>query len=168
MADQEKLLEAATDFKAKVDRYRGAHFRASDHLRIIHYILGTLLIIVSAIVSGSILQSTATNPSHALTLTTGILSIVVVVLTAVQTTFKLGERGELHRSAASGFGATSTKLEIFIDRDHHDLAKAWDELQAIADEISQVEKGAPGYLRHTYEQAAEEVNRGLQRPLAHA
>ena len=167
MTEQEKLVQAAREFKAKADRYRAAHFRASDHLRMAHYVLGTLLIVVSAVVSGSVLQSTATNPSHALTLTTGILSILVVVLTAVQTTFKLGERGELHRSAASGFGLTSAKLEIFIDRQHGDLPKSWEELQALVDEISQVEKGAPGYLRHTYEDAAKEINRGLHTPVAH-
>jgi hypothetical protein len=152
-----ELIKAAESFRDKIATYRAAHFQASDHLRIWHYILGLLLIVTSAVVSGSVLQSTEGNPSKGLTLAAGSLSILVVVLTSVQTTFKLGERGELHRSAAAGFGRIERKLQIFIDRPHSDVSKAWDELVAIADEIGNVEAGAPGFLGHTYRNARQEV-----------
>jgi hypothetical protein len=108
-----------------------------------HYILGFLLIVFSAVVSGSVLQETDGGPSGTLTLTAGALAIAVVVLTSVQTTFKLGERGEQHRSAAVGFGQLERKLDVFIHRPHPNLAEAWDELLKIADEITNVETGVP-------------------------
>jgi hypothetical protein len=117
---------------------------------------------MSALVSGSVLQSTDGNPSKSLTLTTGILSTLVVILTAVQTTFKLGERGEAHRSAADGFGRIERKLEIFVHREHRDLAKGWDELGALGEEVANVETGAPAYLRRTYRKALREVERGSE------
>jgi len=154
----EQLVATAEDLRKKIRLYRAAHFAASDHLRTIHYILGFSLILLSAIVSSSVLQATHGNPSPTLTLTAGILSTIVVVLTAIQTTFKLGERGEAHRSAADGFGRVGRQLEIFAHREHPDSSKAWDELNALSDEIGNVEAGAPGYLRHTYKKAREQID----------
>ncbi len=127
-----ELISAAEHLRTKVRAYRVAHLAAGDHLRAFHYLLGFALIAMSALVSGSVLQSTEGNPSKSLTLTTGILSTLVVILTAIQTTFKLGERGEAHRSAADGFGRIDRRLEIFVHRNHPDLPKAWDELGAIS------------------------------------
>ena len=84
----------------------------------------------------------------------------MVILTAIQTTFKLGERGEAHRSAADGFGRIDRRLEIFVHRNHPDLPKAWDELGAISEEVGNVETGAPSYLRRTYRKALAEVEQG--------
>jgi Protein of unknown function (DUF4231) len=153
-----KVTHEAERLREKVASYRAAHFKAGDHLRIWHYILGLLLIVTSAVVSGSVLQATNGNPSKNLTLAAGILSIAVTILTSVQTTFKVGERGELHRSAADGFGRIERKLEVFIERPHPDADKAWDDLGGIANEISNVEAGAPGYLRWTYNRAQRETN----------
>jgi hypothetical protein len=161
-------IEAAEDFRSKVRMYRSAHFRASDHLRVAHYVLGFLLIAISALVSGSVLQATEGDPSGSLTLTVGTLSIIVVVLTAVQTTFKPNERGEQHKVAANAFGNIDRKIEIFIGRNHPDTSKAWDELDALAQEIQNVEAGAPGFLRHTYEAARKEVAAEGPTPMWHA
>lgn len=151
------LLATAADLRAKIRAYRAAHFAASDHLRTMHYVLGFSLIITSAVVSSSVLQATHGNPSQTLTLVAGILSTIVVVLTAIQTTFKLGERGEAHRSAADGFGRVERQLEVFIHREHPDLAKAWDELNALSEEVGNVEAGAPGYLSRTYRNARKHL-----------
>ena len=71
-----------------------------------------MLIIASALVSGSVLLATNSNLSKNMTLASGALSVLVVVPTSIQTTFKLGARGELHRSAAAGFGRNERELEI--------------------------------------------------------
>jgi len=154
-----ELISATEELRTKVRAYRAAHFAASDHLRVFHYVLGFALIAMSALVSGSVLQSADGNPSRSLTLTTGILSTLVVILTAIQTTFKLGERGEAHRSAADGFGRIDRKLEIFVHREHSDLRKGWDDLAAISEEVGNVETGAPAYMRLTYRKALREVER---------
>ena len=151
------LIDAAEELEHRVYSYRAAHFAASDHLRLLHYILGFLLILVSAVVSSSILQASNSDPSKSLTVTAGVLSIVIVVLTSIQTTFKLGERGEAHQSAADGFGRIERRLRIFVERDHPDLTKAWDELTAIANDVGNVETGAPGFYRRTYNAARREM-----------
>lgn len=161
MTKDDDLVKAAKSLDSKIDAYRMAHFKASDHLRVWYYAIGFLLIVLSAVVSGSVLQSTDGNPSQALSLATGSLSIAVVVLTSIQTTFKLGERGEQHRSAAAGFGVISRRLSLFINRPHPDIDKAWDELNAIAEDIGKVESGAPGFLSRTYDQASEEAKEEL-------
>lgn len=155
------LIQAAEDLSKRVDIYRAAHFAASDRLRTVHYVLGFLLIAVSAVVSGSVLQASNGNPSQALTITAGALGTAVVVLTSVQTTFKLGERAEQHRSAAAGFGRIQRRLELFIHRRHPDTDSAWDELLAIAEDIGKVEAGAPGFLRRSYDRARREVSAEL-------
>ena len=161
------LIRAAEDLSTRIATQRAAHFAASDRLGLIHYVLGFLLISVSAVVSGTVLQATNGNPSEALTITAGALGAVVVVLTSVQTTFKLGERAEQHRSAAAGFGRIQRRLEIFIHRRHPDADRAWDELLAIAEDIGNVETGAPGFLRSSYERARRDVVSDLagKRPL---
>jgi hypothetical protein len=162
------LIDAAEELAHKVQSYRAAHFAASDHLRLLHYVLGFLLILVSAVVSSSILQASNANPSKTLTLSAGALSIVIVVLTSIQTTFKLGERGQAHQGAADGFGRIDRRLRIFIDREHPDLTKAWDELTAIANEVGNVETGAPGFYRRTYDAARRQVtDQAAARPTHH-
>ena len=104
------VAREANRLRDEVACYRAAHFKASDHLRVWHFLIGFVPIVVSAVVSGSVLQATKGNPSATLTLATGILAIVVTILTSVQTTFKLGERGEQHRSAADGFGRRATRM----------------------------------------------------------
>jgi hypothetical protein len=156
-----EVTEAAKAYHQDVECYRAAHFRASDSLRTWHYVVGFGLIVVSAIVSGSVLQASGGNPSHALTLAAGVLSILVVVLTSIQTTFKLGERAELHRSAANGFGKVLNELDVFIHRPHSNVDQAWDELDRIVAEIGSVEAGAPGYLRRTYDKARRQLEDDL-------
>jgi conflict system pore-forming effector with SLATT domain len=155
--EPDKLLNVARALWENAMSQRGAHYKASDHLRVWHYVLGFMLILFSAIVSGSVLQATDGNPSQALTLSAGALSVAVVVLTSVQTTFKLGERSEQHKSAAVGFGKIARKLDLLISRDHEDLDKAWAELTAINDEYDSVEAGAPGFLGRTYDKARAQV-----------
>lgn len=158
----QELLDAADSLWARVSGYRNAHFRASDTLRVWHYILGFTLIVVSAVVSGSVLQATGENPSETLTLTTGILAIIVTILTSVQTTFKPNERAELHRTAANAFGKLKNDLELFARRPHHqDIDKAWDELYKLVDDITKVEAGAPGYLKRTFRRANKELHQEL-------
>ena len=161
------LIRAAEDLSTRIDAQRAAHFAASDRLGLIHYVLGFLLMALSAVVSGTVLQATNTKPSEALTITAGALGTAVVVLTSVQTTFKLGERAEQHRSAAAGFGRIQRRLEIFIHRNHPDVNSAWDELLAIAEDVGNVETGAPGFLRSSYERARRGVVSDLaaKRPL---
>ncbi len=151
------LTRVAHDLQFKADVYRTVHYRASNHLRVTHYALGVLLIIVSAVVSGSVLQAGDGDPSTTLKVVAGTLSVSVVVLTAIQTTFKLGERSEQHRSAGAAFGRISRSLEVFIHRRHADDQVAWDELLKVGEEIANVEAGAPGFLQHSYEQAKRKV-----------
>jgi hypothetical protein len=157
MTQPDVLVEAARDLREKVSAYRNAHFAAGDHLRALHYVVGLLLIILSAVVSSSVLQASNEDPGQGLTLAVGLLSMAVVVLTSIQTTFRLGERGEMHRSAAVGFGQVGRKLDVFIHRPHPNVDDAWTDLQAITDEITRVEAGAPGYFTRTYRRARREL-----------
>ena len=152
-ADTQGLIKTASKLCDKANAQRGAHYAASDHLRVGHYIIGVLLIVLSAIVSGSVLQASDGDPSQTLTIASGAMAVAVVILTSVQTTFKLGERAEQHRSAASGMGKVARKLQIFMNREHKDLEKAWKELIAIEEEFDAAEAGAPGFLTRTYDKA---------------
>ena len=162
------LVAEARTQRRTVAVYRRTHYTSSDHLRLIHYAVGFALILASAIVSGSVLQATGDNPSKTLTLTAGILSIIVVVLTAIQTTFKLGERGEQHRTVAAGLGECGRELDCLIASDPTDPDKAEKALSAILAKISDVEKGAPGYMGWTYRRAKEAVRREEEQAIVRA
>ena len=82
----------------------------------------------------------------------------------MQTTFKLGERAELHRSAAAGFGGIGRKLDVFLHRSHPKIDESWAELEAIGEDISNVEAGAPGYLGLTYRRALGETKQQRAAP----
>ena len=156
------MIEAAKAFRTRVEAFRRAQFKAGDKLRTWHYIIGGILIVASAVVSWLVLQGAETDPSRSLTLAAGIFSTIVVALTAVQTTFRLGERAELHRSAANGFGKILDDLDLFIRRPYSDVDKAWDDLATIVATISGVEAGAPGYMTRTYRRAEKELEEELK------
>jgi hypothetical protein len=156
-------VDEAKGLRSDANCYRRTHYSASDHLRILHYALGTTLILVTAIVSGSILQATPDDPSKKLTLITGVLAIAAVVLTALQTTFKPAERGEQHRTTAAGLGDCRRELDGFIVIPPADLAKADEKLSTIRARISDLEQAGPGYMGWTYRRARKEVMREQER-----
>jgi hypothetical protein len=161
MSSLENLRSAARWFQDRVAARERAHYKASDHLRVLHYTVGFTLIVVSAIVSSTVIKGVDGNPSSTATLIAGILALVVTILTAVQTTFKVGERAEQHRTAAAAFGKIKSRLDVFAHEPHSDIPAAWKNLLQIADDMANIDAGAPGYLGRTYEQASSEAKKGL-------
>jgi hypothetical protein len=157
--DAGNLIQIANDLQLKAEAQRDAHYRASDHLRVGHYVIGIFLICLSAVVSGSVLRASEENSGDPISLAAGVLAILVVILTSIQTTFKLGERGEQHRTAASGFGKVARKLEVLANRPHSETEKAWDDLCTIESEFDGVEASAPGFLTWTYNRAKEKAKK---------
>ncbi|MFN8121314.1 MAG: SLATT domain-containing protein [Thermoleophilia bacterium] len=156
-----RLMEAAGWLEDRVALREGAHYRASDHLRLAHYVVGFLLIGLSAVVSSTILQGAQGNPSRTVKMAAGIMAVAVTILTAVQTTFKLGERGEQHRAAAAAYSRTRAELRLFRERTHRDLEASWAELTSIAGKMGDIDAGSPGFLRSTLERARDEATAGI-------
>ena len=81
--------------------------------------LGVPVIIISTIVGTSAFASIAEDiiPLWA-KFAVGGLSIVVAVLSSLQTFFKYSEKSEIHKSSAAAFGASRRKLEfIYASKD---------------------------------------------------
>lgn len=96
-----------------------------------HYVVGVISIILSAIVSSTFFteivrqvsnnQSTASTTMTVLSYGTGMLSISVGILSALQTFFRFSEKAEKYKVISAKYGAVRRQLEYLMTQE--DISK---------------------------------------------
>lgn len=132
MSESEKLVMVwETDLRIICHSHYAAAVRAAKR----NYYLGIPSIVLTALVGTSIFYAIDKSPNLYLQITAGMLSMVAVVLSSLQTFLKWSERAEKHREAGAKFGALLKELEnkrAFVtnfsnlEEWSHDFRKRWD------------------------------------------
>ena len=128
-----------------------------------HYIIGVITIILSGIVSSTfftqiVQQQTAeqTKTSLAITYGAGVLSILVAILTALQTFFRFSEKSEKYKAISAKYGAVRRRLEQLMakdDIDNEELERQLDNIRAVMDDLAENSLNIPARVKK--EQVAE-------------
>jgi hypothetical protein len=151
----EALYAKAERFREYTDLARRTHYQMSDRRLRTHNWVGALAIIAAAAVSTGFLSTINSSPSNAFKLTGGIVALVAAILSGFQTFYKFADVGEEHRVAAADYGSVRRDLDLFLSRyasrDPNDLPGALRELDALANQIDELDKRGPGYPGRIYE-----------------
>ncbi len=121
-----------------------AHYEMANIFSARERWLGVPVILITTIIGTSVFTSlTFQIISPEAKIAVGMLSVIAVVLSSLQTFFKYSERSESHRSAASRFGAVRRKLEVIYaensqSEEKHYITTLRDELDHLADESPHV------------------------------
>jgi hypothetical protein len=110
-----------------------------------HYIVGIATIIVSAIVSSSFFSQ---NNSY--TNIIGILSMLVGILTALQTFFRFSEKAEKYKAISAKYGATRRQLEKLIaqiDINKSELDRQLESIKTTMDDLAMNSLNIPSRIK---------------------
>lgn len=99
-----------------------------------HYVVGVLSIILSAIVSSSFISQ-----NNAYVNLSGVISLIVGILTALQTFFRFSEKAEKYKTISAKYGAVRRQLEYLMaqeDINKSELARQLDSIKATMDDLA--------------------------------
>ena len=118
------------------------HYKDAAILETRHRKLGTIVVILSAIVGSSIFASLATNPSIEIKLITGFLSLLVVVLATLQTYLNYPAKIITHILAATQLSSIKKRIEeqLSVGADEQEIKAFISEVRREWDAIT---AGAP-------------------------
>ena len=104
------LEDLMHDWRRSTIRMQYCHFAAASKFRKLHMQIGVPLTITSIVVGSSIFASPQTIPTT-FQLIAGLLTMLVALLTALQTFLRFDARAEKHFAAACAFGALRWDLQ---------------------------------------------------------
>lgn len=111
-AATEALLEQVNRVRVRAHRAARAHYLSSKSAGAQHTRLGIPAILLSTLVGSTIFGSLAGSPSTILVVVTGLASLVVGGLSALQTFFGFEERAQQHRVAGAEYAALKRRLDL--------------------------------------------------------
>jgi hypothetical protein len=134
-----------------------AHFRVAQRKKWQHRQLGIISTIVSAIVGTSVFVSISKSPDASVQTTTGMLAVLAIVLTGLQTFLNLADEAAEHRSAAAKYEAVKRSAEFFImknpENKNSSTAEALEELDRIRKTLDELALASPTVPDRVYDTA---------------
>lgn len=122
MDDKKKVLIA--DWHRRCRQSQRLNYVTGNVYLRYHYIVGIISIVLSAIVSSTfftqINQQTVTQPISStapIMYVAGALSILVAILSALQTFFRFSEKSEKYKSISAKYGALRRQLELLMTKE---------------------------------------------------
>jgi hypothetical protein len=148
MSDLENsdLETLAKEWSTRLEQYRMTHYLLADRLRWWNYVVGSLAVLASAVVSAGILTTIHSAPDFWWKVAGAAVGLFATSLTGLRTYLQFGEVSERHRVAAAKFGGIKRELDVLIDSHPTWSADTTEKaMKATGDQISQLEQTAPGY-----------------------
>ena len=141
------VVEVANGYRGNAVLRARAHNIAADRFERRNKYLGVPATIIAAVVGSSIFASLSSNDKNLyLMITTGALSILAAVLSALQTFLKYPEIAQSHKAAKDGYESIARQIDNFKLQatgalmPRPDAVKA---LQGIADQLDDLGKSSP-------------------------
>lgn len=130
-----------------------AHNEAAKYFHRWNMLLSIPGVVISAALSTALFAELQNSTSEHTKMLLAVLSVLTVVLTSLQSSLRLSERSERHKSAAVQMGEVRREFEQQIVFEHRDeaviekLRKKWDA----------ADRQAPSIPSHIYQREAEKV-----------
>jgi hypothetical protein len=137
--EERQLLDK---WQARAELRERVHYLAAGRFELRRLILGGFAGGLSAVVGTSVFTTLTKNQSTLITLGTGLISIAVAVLAAMQTILRFPEQATNHHSASADFG----KIRRFIEQ-----------VQAYSDVGTPVREEVMTQIREQYDTAAQKA-----------
>jgi hypothetical protein len=138
----ESQREVAEKWYDRVAIMQHEHYLAALRFSHLHYWVGIPLILLTAIVGGSIFARPQQKRNASSWIAIGMLSVSATVLAALQTFLSYNERVEKYRMAGARYGALGWQLALMLaqDSDCSGLDDIGKQLDALAQESPNIPK----------------------------
>ena len=107
----EPLLDS---WRTKARTNQHAHYESSKHCGRLNLRLGVPAIILSAFVGTGVFATLQEEVDPRARVAVGVVSVVVAVLTSLQTFLRFAERAARHRKAANGYASVRREIETLL------------------------------------------------------
>lgn len=107
----ESLLE---NWYRRMREAQFSHYEAARSFDRMHYLLGVPSVVLSTLIGTSIFATLGESINSNLRLLTGLTSVLVAALTALQTFLKFSEKSEKHRLVAARYGSLRREVEQLL------------------------------------------------------
>ena len=159
----ENILKRAEGYRRQCMIIGKSHYLAAEYAGKMHNKLGVPIVVISAIVGTAIFSTLTKDPNIYWKIGTGIVSVMVSVLAALQTFFNFSQKSENHKKAGSLYSQHRRKIDMFGIRyrslDDIDKKKAIQELEEISNQLSQLSSETPTFDVHFMHAAIKELKK---------
>lgn len=131
--------DLASEWYGRVAWVQHGHYVAALDFNRRHWFIGGLTVVLAAAVGTSVFATLAKRAD--LLVLTGALSVVVTLVSALQTFLSYGERADKHRVAGARYGVVGRELELLLARpqfDSNSLARVKEKLDVLAQECPHI------------------------------
>lgn len=152
IAEVERLVVVAS-------RASRSHYLFSKRLQAMHTYLGLPVVILSASAGTAAFSSLGSDPSTSWRALSGVVSIVVAALAAVQTFFRYAERAEQHRAAGARLAGMARRLRVLqlrVGQVAGDDPSLLADLASFTSEFNSLEEANPDVPDRFYDAAVGE------------
>jgi len=111
MSDSVPVQQLLNDWYYRVRESQFSHYGAARYYGKFHYYIGIPAVILSGIVGTSVFASLGKQADPTYTIIIGLVSVLITVLSSLQTFLRFSERAEKHRIAGARYGAIRREIE---------------------------------------------------------
>jgi len=129
------------------------HARASRYYNWLHYTFGAPVVICSSIVGTAAFTQLHQQANDKIRVMAGLLSVVSVVLSSLQTFLGFGERAEKHRALGAGYERVRKEIEELQNLPVHDRGRVKDRLDMLRQNIDHLGDGSPSVPKFVHHHA---------------
>lgn len=106
--------ENITNYRSYAIQMDNAHYFMAEHYKKRHRYFGISVVILSSIVGTSVFSTLAKTQDYPIIIVTGFLSVLAVVMAALQTFLGYADLQVQHKNSAVGYSMARRKLELLI------------------------------------------------------
>ena len=157
----EDIIAAAKQYRVDAVYTSRAHYKAVDSANFKNKLLGIPVVITTTIVATSIFSTLNSSPGIIWQIVTGLLSILALVLSALQTFFRYSDLAEKYRTAAVNYSTLRREIEFFIlkygDLSNDERENALNGIDTICRRFSQLARDSIAIPPKAYDKAVKEI-----------
>lgn len=111
------------DWAIRALRALNSHYAASRHFSSRNYQLGIPSMILTTLIGTGVFASTQLEIDFYIKIIAGLISLLITILTGIQTFFRYSERAEKHKHYGARYSSVKREIEQLLTMNDNDLRK---------------------------------------------
>ncbi len=154
----DKVEERVQDWRRRVHAAASAYYKRSGQLRVLNYLLGIPVVVVTTLVGTTAFSSLDQTVTTGKGVFVGGLSVLAAVLASLQTFLRPGERAILYGQAGDWYSAMRREMEEYLTLPPEDRDPPREFLDSIRKEWNKANQRAPELGQGLWETFARRFN----------
>lgn len=139
-----------------------AHYRAAEHYEKYYLIVGIPAVLISAVVATAVFATLSKYRNTIIQIATGVIALMAVIFTTLQTFLKFGDRAEKHKIAGAKYHNIRRKIDMFllwVSCHPDENIEIQNRIDKIAEELNSLSIESPSLKEKYYNEGKTEFDR---------